>query len=103
MKQLLITVSFCYACLFGACQQKNPPKQKDDINNAAGYSALKKVDMPHFAIDALGKVDADDADKLVGLNIKDFSRAMPAGQRVQPDAKVSENEDTAQSGIHAAR
>ncbi|HUQ65341.1 MAG TPA: hypothetical protein VM101_04265 [Flavitalea sp.] len=94
MKRLLITVSFCYTCIFGACQQNDAPKARNNQNDIS-YHELKKVEIPHFAIDALKNVNSDDAEKLEALNIKDFSRAMPAGERVQPNAKVEANEDTA--------
>ena len=96
MKRLLVTVSLCFSFVFGSCQQNNAEKE---IRKAGGkdisFSDLKKSTVPKFAVDAFGSLDADDAEKMEALNIKDFSSAMPDGQRVQHDAKVMPNEDTA--------
>lgn len=56
---------------------------------------MKQQSVPKFALDALGNINEDDANKLDAINIKDFSSAMPNGQEVQANARVMGNEDTA--------
>jgi hypothetical protein len=94
MKRLFITVSLFYLCMSGACQQKKE-KQKQKEKEELSFRELKNTSAPKFAFDALGTIDEDDADKLDALNIKDFTSAMPNGQRVEANAKVVGGEDTA--------
>jgi hypothetical protein len=86
---LFITVSICYLSITASCQQN---KTK---NNALSYHDLKQQSVPNFAVDVLGAIDENDADKLDALNIKDFSSAMPDGQSVEANARVMGGEDTA--------
>jgi hypothetical protein len=91
MKHFCITVSLCALCLVGVCQSKSKEKQ---VNNVS-FRDLKQQSVPNFAVDALRSIDENDADKLDALNIKDFSSAMPDGQRVEANARVMGGEDTA--------
>jgi hypothetical protein len=93
MKRLLITVSLCYLCIAGACQQNH--KEKETGKKDLSFRELKNTSAPKFAFDALGTIDENDADKLDALNIKDFGTAMPNGERVQANARVLGGEDTA--------
>src|SRR5215213_9659515 len=97
MKRLFITVALSYVCITCICQQKEKekPKEKAKQKQEISFRDLKNPSAPKFAFDVFGSIDESDAHKLDALNIKDFGGAMPNGQRVQPDAKVSGNEDTA--------
>jgi len=101
MKRLFITVSLCYLCVIGACQQKEKEKQKEKEREKerekenVSFRDLKNRSVPKFAFDALSSINEENADKLDALNIKEFSNAMPGGQRVVADARVVGNEDTA--------
>ena len=94
--RVFLTVSLCYLWMIGACQQnkKENDTKKTDKEDVS-FRDLKSVDVPNFAIDALGTIDEGVADKLEALNIKDFSSAMPDGMRVQANARVVGSEDTA--------
>jgi hypothetical protein len=89
MKRLFITVGICYLSIAVSCQQN---KSKYNI---LSFRDLKQQSVPNFAVDALRSIDENDADKLDALNIKDFSSAMPGGQRVEANARVMGGEDTA--------
>ena len=96
MKHFIFTASLCYLCMTGACQQNKKGNEthkesKEDVS----LRDLKRTTVPKFAIDALGTMDEEDVEKLDALNIKDFSSAMPGGQKVQANAKVMAGEDTA--------
>jgi hypothetical protein len=91
MKRLFITVSFCYLFIAGACQGKSHKEKQ----NTVSLRDLKIQSVPKSAFDAIGSMAEDDADKLDALNIKDFNNAMPGGQRVEANARVMGNEDTA--------
>ena len=96
MKRLMLTAGFCYLCMIGACQQnKKGNESGKQSKEEVSLRELKNRDVSKFAIDALGGINENDAEKLDALNIKDFSSAMPGGQRVQANATVMGNEDTA--------
>src|SRR5688572_22506013 len=96
MKCLLLTAGLCYLCMTGACQQNKKGSETGKQNKEEiSFRELKNKELPKFAIDALGSINENDAEKLDALNIKDFSSAMPGGQRVQANARVMGNEDTA--------
>lgn len=81
MKQVFVFILSLSASI-GVCAQ-------------ASFRDMKSSNVPNFAVDALSRIDEETAEKMEALNIRDFSSAMPGGLRVQADARVAGNEDTA--------
>lgn len=81
MKQFVLIVLLCSLKMITSAQ--------------ADLRKDKLTVVPKTAVDALAQIDPEDAAKLDALNITDFSNAMPGGVRVQANARVLSNEDTA--------
>lgn len=96
MKEVFFSVIFCSLAVFGSCQQSPSAKIKPTITKEdVAYREQRTRSVPKEAIDALAQIRPEDAAKLDALNITEFASAMRDGEEVQPNARVSSNEDTA--------
>jgi hypothetical protein len=91
MKRLFFALTIPLISLAAAGQIK--PADKAETSSAFENYKTKKV--PEFAVKVLADMAASGDKSIEALNIRDFSRAMPGGHKVVPDATVSGNEDTA--------
>ncbi len=95
MKEVVFILILCSGGVFASCQQTPSSKVKATTKDDVAYRDYKTYGVPKEAIDALAQVRPEDAAKLDALNITEFASAMPDGAEVQPNARVSSNEDTA--------
>lgn len=95
MIKWVFTALMCGANIMGSCQQKSKTAPPQSASSETAYKQYKNTTVPKAAVDALSMIREEDASSLDAINIKDFAFAMPGGQRVEANARVLGNEDTA--------
>lgn len=92
MKRTAYIIAICFGCISAACQQT---KGETEPEVTASFQKYKSRQVPQEAVQMLAQLSMDGGNSIEALNIRDFSRAMPHGVKVVPDAKIVGIEDTA--------